>query len=56
MVFDIPNQTEAQGFNRVKNAVLYSEKLRSLGWMPETGLKEGIRVTMDIIKERKEST
>ena len=56
VVFDIPNQTEAQGFNRVKNAVLYSEKLRSLGWMPETGLKEGIRVTMDIIKERKEST
>lgn len=56
VVFDIPNQTEAQGFNRVKNAVLYSEKLCSLGWAPSTGMKDGIRITMDIIKERKEST
>lgn len=55
VVFDIPNQTEAQGFNRVKTAVLYSEKLRKLGWVPQTDMKDGIRLTMDIIAERKKT-
>ena len=52
---DIPNQTEAQGFNRVKTAVLYSEKLRKLGWVPQTDMKDGMRLTMDIIAERKKT-
>lgn len=53
VIFDIPNATEKQGFNRVKNAVLHSDKLRSLGWNPDTDIKMGIKNTMDIIYERK---
>lgn len=55
VVFDIPNATETQGFNRVKNAVLCSDKVRELGWKPFTDLSVGIKNTMDIIAERKQT-
>ncbi len=55
VVFDIPSEIEAQGFNRVRNATLYSNKLCNIGWKPMTSLNEGIGITLNILSEQKES-
>jgi len=50
VVFDLPPESESRGYSAVTRAVLRSEKLMSLGWKAEYGLKEGLGRTLKICK------
>lgn len=53
IVFDIPSNEESKGFSVVTKAVLDSSKLRRLGWNPAYTLEEGIRQTINILRDEK---
>ncbi|MBQ4312577.1 MAG: NAD-dependent epimerase/dehydratase family protein [Clostridia bacterium] len=50
VTFEIPDEAEKSGFNKVTRSVLSHEKLCSLGWKPLTNFPDGIRKTLDILK------
>ncbi len=49
--FASPNTNERLGFSPVKRAVLNSDKLKDLHWIPTINLDEGIRSTLDILRD-----
>ena len=49
--YDLPNEVEKQGFSRPQNCILDNRKLRSLGWNGEYSLQEGLKGTLDILRE-----
>lgn len=53
VVFDIPNQVESAGFSKATKARLNSTKLQSLGWTAQYDIKNGIKRTIQILKECK---
>lgn len=44
--FDIPNDIEKAGYNVVKKSVFSIDKIQSLGWKPQTHIKDGIRKSL----------
>ncbi len=46
VVFDLPSETEAQGFSRATKARLDGTKLQSLGWSSTYSISEGLRRTL----------
>lgn len=53
VIFDLPDVSESKGFSVVTKAVLDSSKLRRLGWNPAYTLEEGIRQTINILRDEK---
>lgn len=53
VAFDIASEQESKGFSVVTKAVLDSSKLRRLGWSPAYTLEEGIRQTINILRDEK---
>ena len=51
VVFEIPDAVESAGYSRATKARLDGGKLRALGWECRTDLPEGIRRTMEILKD-----
>lgn len=51
LVFDLPPEAEKQGYSAVTRAVLNPAKLENLGWTPATPLCEGLKHTLDILRE-----
>ncbi len=51
--FEIPTSQESIGYSRATIAVQDASKLRELGWNATINLKEGIKNTYEILKERK---
>ena len=51
LVFDLPPEAEKQGYSAVTRAVLNPAKLENLGWTPATTLCEGLKHTLDILRE-----
>ncbi len=51
VVFDIPDQTEAAGYSTATKARLDGTKLKNLGWEMKYDIRNGIRRTIDILKE-----
>ena len=54
VVFDIPSEIEKQGFSKVVKAVLNSNKLMNIGWLPLIHLDEGIKSTLKILEDTEE--
>lgn len=51
VVFNIPDLIEAKGFSEPQNCVLDTHKIESLGWMGKYSLEDGLRRTIQILKE-----
>lgn len=49
--FADPSIVEAAGYSVVERAVLSADKLRGLGWQPRYGIRDGIRETIDILRD-----
>lgn len=56
LVFDLPDETERQGYSTASKALLDAEKLRVLGWRAYYDIDTGIRETIDILRELDEFT
>lgn len=50
VVFDIPSNTEKQGYNVVEKSILDATKLETLGWKPLYNMEKGIKSTIKILK------
>ncbi len=51
VVYELPDSVEASGYSKATKARLDGRKLMSLGWNPKYNISEGIRRTINIIKE-----
>ena len=51
VVFDLPDEVEKAGFSKATKARLDNAKLSSLNWHPIYNIKEGIKRTIEILKE-----
>ena len=50
VVFDLPSETERQGFSKATKARLDGSKLHALGWSCHYTIEEGLRRTMTCLK------
>ena len=46
VIFNIPDATEQSGYSVVTKALLDTRKIESLGWYPQTHMREGLRKTV----------
>ncbi len=53
VVFEIPDETEQKGYSTATRALLSAEKIKTLGWNPQTPMREGLRKTVNAIRTRK---
>lgn len=51
VVFELPDAVELAGYSKATKAVLSTDKLRGLGWKSMYGMEEGLRHTIDILRE-----
>lgn len=51
VVFELPSDVEKKGFSKVTNARLDNSKIKSLGYIPHFNMTDGIKRTIDILKE-----
>ena len=49
IIYDIPSQSEAEGFSVVSKSLLDSSKLSMLGWRPINTIEEALKKTIDIM-------
>lgn len=54
VIFENPTDREQQGFSKVQNSILNSEKLQKLGWKPKINLEEGVARLLKGRKQLKE--
>ena len=52
VVFDLPDEVEAQGFSTVTKARLSNEKIKKIGFVPEYDIVSGIERTLMMMKEK----
>lgn len=51
VVYDLPSETEQKGFSKATDARLNYDKItQKLGWQPKYSIDEGIRRTLEILK------
>ena len=50
VIFDLPDETEKQGYSTASKALLNAEKLHSLGWKASYDIGAGIRETVNILR------
>lgn len=50
VVFEIPDEIEAEGYSKATKARLESKKLQKLGWSAKYDIRSGIKRTMEILK------
>lgn len=51
VVFDLPDEIERKGFSKPQNSVLCDKKIKALGWDAQYNLKQGMEITIAILKE-----
>lgn len=51
VVFELPDEVERAGYSKATKARLESAKLNALGWKAHYDIKEGLRRTIQILKE-----
>lgn len=55
VVFQLPEKEEEKGYSSATRAVLDNEKLRELGWKENFCIDEGLRTTVEILREMAEN-
>lgn len=53
VVFRLPGEVEAKGFSKATKAVLNSSKLQLLGWKALYSIEDGVKKTVQILKNEK---
>lgn len=51
VTYDAPNELEQKGFSKPQNCVLLTDKITNLGWKPKYSISDGLKQTLDIMKE-----
>lgn len=51
VIFELPDAVEKAGYSMATKALLDTEKMRELGWMAETCIREGLAKTVSILRE-----
>ncbi len=51
VVYELPDKAESAGYSKATKALLDCEKIKSTGWRPVYGMKDGLKRTIDILKE-----
>lgn len=51
VVFDLPSDVERAGYSKATKAVLSTEKIREIGYAPQTTMQHGLSRTVDILKD-----
>ena len=51
LTYDVPNEIERQGYSTATKARLDGTKIKSLGWKPNYNLENGIRRTIEILRQ-----
>ena len=51
VVFELPNDVEKKGFSKASNARMSNDKIKKIGFIPRYNMEEGIKRTIDILKE-----
>lgn len=51
VVFELPDKAESAGYSKATKALLDCKKIKSMGWRSVYGMKDGLRRTIDILKE-----
>lgn len=52
VVFNLPDAIEKAGFSTATKALLDSSKLQALGWEPLYSMKQGLGMTIEILRDR----
>lgn len=50
VIYEIPDAVEQKGYSTATKALLDTEKIKSLGWVPQTHMQEGLRKTVACLK------
>lgn len=50
VVFEIPDEVERSGYSTATRATLNPARMEALGWIAKTGIKEGLRKTVDCLR------
>lgn len=50
VVFDIPDENEKKGYSTATKAIMTSDKINSIGWKPYYNIVDGLKRTLDIMK------
>ena len=51
VIFDLPDELESKGYSKADNAVMDSRKIKSLGWEEKNMMADGLRKTVECLKE-----
>lgn len=52
VIIDLPDEIEAAGFSKATKALLDPSKINRIGWHPLYSIKEGLRNTLTILKDK----
>ena len=55
VIFDLPDEVEQRGFSAPQNIILDASQLESLGWEAKYDIVAGMKLTIDILRELKDS-
>ncbi|MBQ4531276.1 MAG: NAD-dependent epimerase/dehydratase family protein [Lachnospiraceae bacterium] len=50
VIFQLPEESERKGYSTATKALLNVEKIRTIGWNPDTEIKQGIEKTINVLK------
>lgn len=50
VIFELPDEKERRGYSTATKAMLNADKLKKLGWTPEISMEEGLKCTVEKIK------
>lgn len=50
VIYEIPDAAEQKGYSTATKALLDTGKIESLGWIPQTHMREGLRKTVECLK------
>jgi nucleoside-diphosphate-sugar epimerase len=54
VVFELPDEVERRGYSTATKAIMSSQKLNDLGWLPYYNIQDGLTESLDIMKEMRE--
>jgi nucleoside-diphosphate-sugar epimerase len=51
VVFELPEEIESRGYSKATRAVLNNSRLKQIGWKELFGIKQGLELTVNILKD-----
>lgn len=51
VIFEMPDATEQKGYSTATKALLDTDKIQKLGWIPQTHMREGLHKTVESLRK-----